>query len=117
MEQTTAYKQQKQNERKQNMLNIIHNTETIAQVKSISAAWNKFREVRNAGGTGTLIAENDETKEIILDIILKENTKGKIEFRDRNKEDAKAEKKTEKLTEETAAENTEGSNETPVEEA
>lgn len=75
------------------MLNIIHNNENVAQVKSISAAWNKFREIRNEGGTGTLVAENDETKEIILDVLLKVNTKGKVEFRDRNKEDAKAAKK------------------------
>lgn len=86
------------------MLNIIHNNENVAQVKSISAAWNKFREIRNEGGTGTLVAENDETKEIILDVLLKVNTKGKVEFRDRNKEDAKAAKKAEKkeATEEAA---------------
>ena len=70
------------------MLNIIHNNENVVQVKSVSAAWNKFRKIRNEGGTGTLVAENDETKEIILDVILKVNTKGKVEFRDRNKEDA-----------------------------
>lgn len=75
------------------MLNIIHNNKNIAQVKSISAAWNKFREVRNEGGTGSLVAINDDTKEIILDVILKVNTKGKVEFRDHNKEDAKANKK------------------------
>lgn len=75
------------------MLNIIHNNENVVQVKSVSAAWNKFRKIRNEGGTGTLVAENDETKEIVLDIILKVNTKGKVEFRDRNKEDAKVQKK------------------------
>lgn len=75
------------------MLNIIHNNENIVQVKSVSAAWNKFRKIRNEGGTGTLVAENAETKEIVLDVILKVNTKGKVEFRDRNKEDAKAQKK------------------------
>lgn len=74
------------------MFDIIHNNETIAQVKSISAAWNSFRKVRNEGGTGSLVAIDSETKEIILDVILKVNTKGKIEFRDRNKEDAKANK-------------------------
>ena len=75
------------------MLNIIHNNENVVQVKSVSAAWNKFRKIRNEGGTGTLVAENDETKEIVLDVILKVNTKGKVEFRNRNKEDAKAKKK------------------------
>ena len=75
------------------MLNIIHNNENVVQVKSVSAAWNKFRKIRNEGGTGTLVAENDETKEIVLDVILKVNTKGKVEFRDRSKEDAKAQKK------------------------
>ena len=39
------------------------------------------------------MAENAETKEIVLDVILKVNTKGKVEFRNRNKEDAKAQKK------------------------
>ena len=75
------------------MLNIIHNNENIVQVKSVSAAWNKFRKIRNEGGTGTLMAENAETKEIVLNIILKVNTKGKVEFRDRFKEDVKALKK------------------------
>ena len=75
------------------MLNIIHNNENVVQVKSVSAAWNKFRKIRNEGGTGTLVAENDETKEIVLDVILKVNTKGKVEFRDRSKEDVKAQKK------------------------
>ena len=75
------------------MLNIIHNNENIVQVKSVSAAWNKFRKIRNEGGTGTLVAENAETKEIVLDVILKVNTKGKVEFRNRNKEDAKVQKK------------------------
>ena len=75
------------------MLNIIHNNENIFQVKTVSAAWNKFRKIRNEGGTGTLVAENAETKEIVLDVILKVNTKGKVEFRNRNKEDAKAKKK------------------------
>ena len=75
------------------MLNIIHNNENVVQVKSVSAAWNKFRKIRNEGGTGTLVAENAETKEIVLDVILKVNTKGKVEFRNHNKEDAKAQKK------------------------
>ena len=49
-------------------------------------------------GTGYLVAENAETKnaetkEIVLDVIPKTNTKGKVEFRDRNKEDVKAQKK------------------------
>ena len=52
----------------------------------------------SAAGTGYLVAENAETKnaetkEIVLDVILKTNTKGKVEFRDRNKEDVKAQKK------------------------
>ena len=53
---------------------------------AVSAAWNE-------DGTGYLVAENAETKEIVLDVILKTNTKGKVEFRDRNKEDVKAQKK------------------------
>lgn len=71
------------------MLNIVHNNVAIAQVKSISAAWNKFRELRNEGATGNLVAEDEVTKEIKLDVILKVNTKGKVEFRDRNKEELK----------------------------
>ena len=53
---------------------------------AVSAAWNE-------DGTGYLVAENAEMKEIVLDVILKTNTKGKVEFRDRNKEDVKAQKK------------------------
>ena len=99
------------------MLNIIHNNENIVQVKSVSAAWNKFRKIRNEGGTGTLVAENDETKEIVLDVILKVNTKGKVEFRDRSKEDAKAQKKMNKeVKTESPAEEKPEAVESPVEE-
>ena len=75
---------------------IAHNNVEVAQVKSISAAWNKFREIRNEGGTGSLAAVDAETKEIKLDVILKVNTKGKVEFRDRNLEDEKQNKRAEK---------------------
>ena len=99
------------------MLNIIHNNENVVQVKSVSAAWNKFRKIRNEGGTGTLVAENDETKEIVLDVILKVNTKGKVEFRDRGKEDAKAQKKMNKeVKTESPAEEKPEAVESPVEE-
>lgn len=99
------------------MLNIIHNNENVVQVKSVSAAWNKFRKIRNEGGTGTLVAENDETKEIVLDVILKVNTKGKVEFRDRSKEDAKAQKKMNKeVKTESPAEEKPEAVESPVEE-
>ena len=99
------------------MLNIIHNNENVVQVKSVSAAWNKFRKIRNEGGTGTLVAENAETKEIVLDVILKVNTKGKVEFRDRNKEDAKAQKKMNKeVKTESPAEEKPEEVETPCEE-
>ena len=99
------------------MLNIIHNNENIVQVKSVSAAWNKFRKIRNEGGTGTLVAENAETKEIVLDVILKVNTKGKVEFRNRNKEDAKAKKKMNKeVKTESPAEEKPGAVESPCEE-
>ena len=99
------------------MLNIIHNNENVVQVKSVSAAWNKFRKIRNEGGTGTLVAENDETKEIVLDVILKVNTKGKVEFRDRNKEDAKAKKKMNKeVKTESPAEEKPKTDESPREE-
>lgn len=75
------------------MLQIINNNEIVAEVKSISAAWNKFRELRDSGAKGSLDAVDAETKEIKLAVILKVNTKGKVEFRDRDKEEAKAAKK------------------------
>lgn len=74
------------------MLQIINNNEIIAEVKSISAAWNKFRELRDSGAQGSLDAVDAETKEIKLAVILKVNTKGKVEFRSRDKEEAKAAK-------------------------
>lgn len=77
------------------MLQIINNNEIVAEVKSISAAWNKFRELRDNGAQGSLDAVDAETKEIKLAVILKVNTKGKVEFRNRDKEEAKANKKAE----------------------
>lgn len=74
------------------MLQIINNNEIVAEVKSISAAWNKFRELRDGGAQGSLDAVDAETKEIKLAVILKVNTKGKVEFRNRDKEEAKAAK-------------------------
>lgn len=74
------------------MLQIINNNEIVAEVKSISAAWNKFRELRDNGAQGSLDAVDAETKEIKLAVILKVNTKGKVEFRNRDKEEAKAAK-------------------------
>lgn len=74
------------------MLQIINNNEIVAEVKSISAAWNKFRELRDSGAQGSLDAVDAETKEIKLAVILKVNTKGKVEFRNRDKEEAKANK-------------------------
>ena len=74
------------------MLQIINNNEIVAEVKSISAAWNKFRELRDGGAQGSLDAVDAETKEIKLAVILKVNTKGKVEFRNRDKEEAKANK-------------------------
>ena len=74
------------------MLQIVNNNEIVAEVKSISAAWNKFRELRDNGAQGSLDAVDVETKEIKLAVILKVNTKGKVEFRNRDKEEAKAAK-------------------------
>jgi hypothetical protein len=74
------------------MLQIINNNEIVAEVKSISAAWNKFRELRDSGAHGSLDAVDAETKEIKLAVILKVNTKGKVEFRNRDKEEVKAAK-------------------------
>ena len=74
------------------MLQIINNNEIVAEVKSVSAAWNKFRELRDSGAQGSLDAVDAETKEIKLAVILKVNTKGKVEFRNRDKEEAKAAK-------------------------
>ena len=84
------------------MLQIINNNEIIAEVKSISAAWNKFRELRDSGAQGSLDAVDAETKEIKLAVILKVNTKGKVEFRNRDKEEAKASAKAAKTVKRSA---------------
>jgi hypothetical protein len=71
------------------MLQVIYNNRIVAEVKSISAAWNKFRELRDREAQGSLDAVDVETKEIKLAVILKTNSKGKVEFRNRDKEENK----------------------------
>ena len=70
------------------MITIKFNHNTI-EVKTISAAWNKIREIRNTtpaeelnGKTLTVtIPEGLKTKRIPANIVFKANKKGKIEFR------------------------------------
>ena len=70
------------------MITIKFNHNTI-EVKTISAAWNKIREIRNTipaaeldGKTATVtLPEGLETKRIPATIQFRMNKKGKIEFR------------------------------------
>ena len=82
------------------MLQIINNNEIVTEVKSVSAAWNKFRDLRDNGAQGSLDAVDLESKEIMLAVILKTNSKGKVEFRNRDTEENK--KITKKKSEKTA---------------
>lgn len=66
-------------------------TETF-EVKSISAAWNKVRELRNTMGTElegkvleVVLPENVTTDSIPNNILFKANKNGKIEFKDLSK--------------------------------
>lgn len=73
----------------------------LIQVKSISGAWDMLRNYRDKGiqelppeelNGEEIVVEDIETKEIKLAITFKKNTKGKIEFRDTNREKAKQSK-------------------------
>ncbi len=70
------------------MITIKFNYNTV-EVKTISAAWNKIREIRNTtpvedldGKTATItLPEGVTTKRIPATILFRRNKNGKIEFR------------------------------------
>ena len=80
--------------------NLGFNGEDI-QVKTISAAWNKIREIRNTTEPhvleGTILTielpEGETSNRIPEKILFKMNTKGKMEFKDLTKVQARQEKK------------------------
>ena len=80
--------------------NLGFNGEDI-QVKTISAAWNKIREIRNTTEPhvleGTILTielpEGETSNRIPEKILFKMNTKGKMEFKDLSKVQARHEKK------------------------
>ena len=86
-------------------------TETF-EVKTISAAWNKVRELRNTMGTElegkvleVVLPENVTTNRIPNNILFKSNKNGKIEFKDlakvkRSEERKTASRKAKKTTDE-----------------
>lgn len=86
--------------------NLGFNGEDI-QVKTVSAAWNKIREIRNTTEPhvleGTILTielpEGETSNRIPEKILFKMNTKGKMEFKDLSKVHARQEKKEVKKTE------------------
>ena len=80
--------------------NLGFNGEDI-QVKTISAAWNKIREIRNTTEPhvleGTILTielpEGETSNRIPEKILFKMNTKGKMEFKDLAKVQTRQEKK------------------------
>ena len=99
------------------MITLTHNNNSF-EVKSISAAWNKIREIRD----NTPVEEINETilkvdmgeaqpsDRLPLEILFRVNTKGKVEFKDLHKvleraakkEEAKAKTEAEKTANEEA---------------
>ena len=86
--------------------NLGFNGEDI-QVKTISAAWNKIREIRKNAVPmlleGTILKvtgeEGQDMSRIPEEILFKMNTKGKMEFKDYAKVKARDAKKAEAITE------------------
>ena len=102
------------------MLQIINNNEIVAEVKSISAAWNKIREIRDNTPVEDInetilkvdMGEAQASDRLPLEILFRVNTKGKVEFKDLHKvleraakkEEAKAKAEAETLRDEIKAE-------------
>jgi hypothetical protein len=95
------------------MITLTHNNNSF-EVKSISAAWNKIREIRNNTPVEDLnetilkvdMGEAQTSDRLPLEILFRVNTKGKVEFKDLHKvieraakkEEAKAKAKEEALS-------------------
>ena len=92
------YKQQPLKRKVHTMITLVHNTKSY-EVKSISAAWNKIREIRDttpAEEINETILEVDMgdlpiSNRLPLEILFRVNTNGKVEFKDLSKVIARAE--------------------------
>lgn len=82
------------------MITLTHNNNSY-EVKSISAAWNKIREIRNTTPAEEInetilkvdMGEAQPSDRLPLEILFRVNTKGKVEFKDLSKVIARAAKK------------------------
>ena len=82
------------------MITLIHNNNSY-EVKSISAAWNKIREIRDNTPVEDInetilkvdMGEAQPSDRLPLEILFRVNTKGKVEFKDLCKVIARAAKK------------------------
>lgn len=102
------------------MITLTHNNNSY-EVKSISAAWNKIREIRDTTPVEDInetilkvdMGEVQVSDRLPLEILFRVNTKGKVEFKDLHKvleratkkEEAKAKAEAEKTTKEEDLEN------------
>ncbi len=81
------------------MITLTHNNSY--EVKSISAAWNKIREIRDNTPVEDInetilkvdMGEAQPSDRLPLEILFRVNTKGKVEFKDLSKVIARAAKK------------------------
>ena len=99
------------------MITLTHNNNSY-EVKSISAAWNKIREIRDNTPAEEIneivlkvdMGEAQPSDRLPLEILFRVNTKGKVEFKDLHKvleraakkEEAKAKAEAEKTANEEA---------------
>ena len=82
------------------MITLTHNNNSY-EVKSISAAWNKIREIRDTTPVEDInetilkvdMGEAQASNRLPLEILFRMNTKGKVEFKDLSKVIARAAKK------------------------
>ena len=82
------------------MITLTHNNNSY-EVKSISAAWNKIREIRDTTPVEDInetilkvdMGEVQVSDRLPLEILFRVNTKGKVEFKDLSKVIARAAKK------------------------
>ena len=84
------------------MITLTHNNISY-EVKSISAAWNKIREIRNTTPVEEInetvlkvdMGETPVSDRLPLEVLFRVNTKGKVEFKDLHKVLERAAKKEE----------------------
>ena len=84
------------------MITLTHNNNSY-EVKSVSAAWNKIREIRDNTPAEEInetilkvdMGEAQPSDRLPLEILFRVNTKGKVEFKDLHKVLERAAKKEE----------------------